>query len=87
MRQMLDASLEGTLQHKWSKEHNNIKPEITWSQFRRRCAPGFEDAMQRGVDANWYNPNDDFHKYVSVQRIYSDFISCLLPFTGWCSNG
>ncbi|KAG9083879.1 hypothetical protein FRC06_004327, partial [Ceratobasidium sp. 370] len=56
LRQMLDPSLEGTMQHRWLKKHSNIKPEIFWSQFRRREAPGLEQLMQEGIENGWYNP-------------------------------
>ncbi|KAG9089634.1 hypothetical protein FRC06_001448 [Ceratobasidium sp. 370] len=56
MRQMLDPSLQGTMQHHWLRKHSNIKPEILWSQFRRRAAPGLEDLMQQGVEHDWYDP-------------------------------
>ncbi|KAG8734743.1 hypothetical protein FRC10_011462 [Ceratobasidium sp. 414] len=55
---MLDPSLEGTMQHRWLKKHSNIKPEIFWSQFRRREAPGLEKLLQEGVDNGWYNPGE-----------------------------
>ncbi|KAG9083204.1 hypothetical protein FS749_006229 [Ceratobasidium sp. UAMH 11750] len=58
LRQMLDPSLEGTMQHRWLKKHSNIKPEIFWSQFRRREAPGLEQLMQEGIDNGWYNPGE-----------------------------
>ena len=33
----------------------NVKPEIAWSQFRRRFTPGFEKIIQEGVTAGWYD--------------------------------
>ncbi len=66
MRQHLDLSLEGTLQHRWMRGHDNVKPEIAWSQFRRRFSPGFEDMLQFGVDQNLYNPNDNLHEFVNI---------------------
>ncbi len=71
MRQHLDLSLEGTLQHRWMRGHDNVKPEIAWSQFRRRFSPGFEDMLQFGVDQNLYNPNDNLHEFVNISCIRS----------------
>ncbi|KAF8169351.1 hypothetical protein BJ912DRAFT_1025640 [Pholiota molesta] len=45
LRQLHDPRLEGT----------NVKPEIAWSQFRRRFTPGFESILQEGVTAGWYD--------------------------------
>ncbi|KAG2029121.1 hypothetical protein BDR03DRAFT_1018871 [Suillus americanus] len=42
LRQMNDPALQGTLQHRWMQTKKNVKPEITWSQLRRRFTPGFE---------------------------------------------
>ena len=61
IRQHLDPTLQGYLQHKWMRSHNNIKPEIAWSQLRRRFSKGFEEKLQEGVDSEFFNPNDDFH--------------------------
>ncbi|KAG2130210.1 uncharacterized protein EDB93DRAFT_1332123 [Suillus bovinus] len=41
----LDPGLNGTLQHRWMQKHQNIKPEIMWSVFRRDFAPGFENML------------------------------------------
>jgi len=35
----------------------NVKPEITWSQVRRRFTPGFEDILEQGVLNDWYDTN------------------------------
>ena len=48
MRQRIDPSLHGTLQHKWFYEKMNIKSEIGWAQVRRGFSPGFEDILQHG---------------------------------------
>ncbi|KAF8581372.1 hypothetical protein K439DRAFT_1514955 [Ramaria rubella] len=32
--------------------------EISWSQLRCRFTPGFEDLLDDGVHAGWYDPND-----------------------------
>ncbi|KAG9087306.1 hypothetical protein FRC07_012855 [Ceratobasidium sp. 392] len=57
LRQMLDPSLQGTMQHRWLRGHSNIKPEIFWSQWRRRAAPALEELMQSGIDNGWYDPH------------------------------
>lgn len=59
LRQMIDPSLQGTMQHRWLRKHSNIKPEIFWSQFRRRAAPGLELLMQEGLDKGWYDPHNN----------------------------
>ncbi|KAJ6486345.1 hypothetical protein DFH09DRAFT_948853 [Mycena vulgaris] len=51
-RQRLDPTLDGTLQHKWMKEHgSNVKPEIIWSLLRHQWTPGFETILDVGLDA------------------------------------
>jgi hypothetical protein len=37
------------------RSKKNVKPEIAWSQFRRRFMPGFEKIIQEGVTAGWYD--------------------------------
>ncbi|KAH6890733.1 hypothetical protein BKA70DRAFT_1234631 [Coprinopsis sp. MPI-PUGE-AT-0042] len=39
-------------------------PEIAWSGFRARFAPGFEDLLQLGLDHEWYDPDNLIHRYV-----------------------
>jgi hypothetical protein len=56
IRQTLDPSLEGTLQHKWCQGHNNIKPEIIWSQLRKRWSPSYEAMLEIGLIQGWYDP-------------------------------
>lgn len=56
LRQLIDPSLEGTMQHKWMQKHSNIKPEIQWSQFRARAAHEIEPLMEEGLEKEWYNP-------------------------------
>jgi hypothetical protein len=55
LRQWHDPHLEGTVQHRWMRSKKNVKPEIAWSQFRRRFTPGFEKIIQEGVTAGWYD--------------------------------
>ena len=57
LRQWGDPELQGTIQHRWMRQKKNVKPEIAWSQFRRRFAPGFEDLMDEGVREGWYHPD------------------------------
>ncbi len=63
LRQLHDPTLVGTLQHRFLFEKKNIIPEISWSQLRRRFAPGSEDLMEWGVHNNWYNPANLLEKY------------------------
>ncbi|GJE88520.1 hypothetical protein PsYK624_046030 [Phanerochaete sordida] len=72
IRQHLDPSLRGTLQHKWMNKHNNIKPEIAWKQFRVRFAPGFELLFDEGLDKGWYDPGN------TLQRLVFRFLA--IPF-------
>jgi hypothetical protein len=60
MRHILDPDLAGTIQHRWIDQ--NIKPEIAWSQFRRRFAPGFENILELGLSEDWYDPHDALHR-------------------------
>jgi len=57
LRQWHDPSLVGTIQHRWMRQKKNVKPEVTWSQLRRRFTPGFEDLIQIGVSNNIYDTN------------------------------
>jgi hypothetical protein len=50
VRQWLDPSLQGTLQHQWMFKKKNIKPEISWSVIRSAFSPGFEEILQGGVN-------------------------------------
>jgi hypothetical protein len=58
LRHYHDPSLVGTLQHRWMRHKSNVKPEIGWSQLRRRFTPGFEDILDLGVENGWYDPDD-----------------------------
>lgn len=57
LRHWHDPSLVGTIQHRWLRQKKNVKPEITWSQMRRRFTPGFEDLLELGVTNGWYDNN------------------------------
>jgi hypothetical protein len=58
IRQTLDPSLQGTLQHRWMRSKMNIKPEIGWMVFRRNWAPGFENLLDHGEHMGYYNVRD-----------------------------
>ena len=58
IRHRLDPTLADTLQHRFTKGHNNILSEIKWSVFRRDFVPGFEDILEEGVQNGWYDVND-----------------------------
>lgn len=62
IRQRLDPSLAGTLQHRFAKGHNNILSEIKWSVFRRDFSPGFEDLLEQGVQCGWYDVDNVLEK-------------------------
>lgn len=49
LRQINDPTLTGFVQHRRMRNEKNIVPEIAWSQFRRRFAPGFEKLLDEGV--------------------------------------
>ncbi|PPQ67538.1 hypothetical protein CVT26_006839 [Gymnopilus dilepis] len=57
LRHMHDPNLVGTIQHRWMREKKNVKPEIAWSQLRRRFTPGYEDLLEKGVTNGWYDTN------------------------------
>ena len=61
LRQFHDPQLAGTLQHRWMRSKKNIKPEIMWSQLRRRFTPGFEAKLEEGVQQGWYDSNNTLH--------------------------
>lgn len=65
LRQWLDPSLAGTLQHRYMREKKNIMPEIAWSQFRRRKAPGLENILDDGVNSGLYDPGNPLDMYVT----------------------
>lgn len=64
LRQMQDPTLAsaGFVQHRWMRSKKNIVPEIAWSQFRRRFAPGFEILLDKGVDEGWYNRHNTLQR-------------------------
>jgi len=57
LRHWHDPNLTGTIQHRWMRSKKNVKPEITWSQLRRRFTPGFEDLLEIGTTNGWYDTN------------------------------
>ncbi|KAF8148594.1 hypothetical protein B0H34DRAFT_811826 [Crassisporium funariophilum] len=59
-----DPNLVGTIQHRWMRQKKNVKPEITWSQLRRRFTPGFEDILDFGVNNGLYDTNLPLHVFV-----------------------
>ena len=46
IRHALDPSLAGSIQHRWQREKKNIPPEIFWSGFHARFAPGYENILE-----------------------------------------
>jgi hypothetical protein len=69
VRQTLDPTLCGTMQHRFAKGHNNILSEIKWSVFRRDFSPGFEDLLEYGVQQGWYDVDDTLEKYSHLSSI------------------
>ncbi|EJD33870.1 hypothetical protein AURDEDRAFT_76626 [Auricularia subglabra TFB-10046 SS5] len=61
IRQHLDPSLAGTIQHRWMRKGVNVKSEIKWSVFRRQFAPGFEGLLEYGLTMDIYKPTDALH--------------------------
>ncbi|TFK16769.1 hypothetical protein FA15DRAFT_740498 [Coprinopsis marcescibilis] len=51
----------GTIQHQWKREKQNVKPEIEWSQLRRRFSQGFEAILEFGVREGWYDSLNSIH--------------------------
>jgi hypothetical protein len=74
IRQRLDPTLVGTLQHRWMVKKMNIKSEANWSVFRRDFTPGFKSMFEKGVNSGWYDVNKALEKYVDKlfqeSRIY-----------------
>ena len=64
IRQTVDPSLNGTLQHKWMPKLMNIKSEGNWSLLRRDFTPGFENLLDQGVNNGWYDSNNTLEKWV-----------------------
>ena len=58
IRQRLDPTLRGTLQHRWVVgSTHNVKPEAFWSYLRQHFMPGFENILQQAVNTGLYDPN------------------------------
>jgi hypothetical protein len=91
IRQRLDQTLEGTLQHRWMRSKQNVKSEANWSIFRRDFTPGFESLFDEGLNNGSYDPHDPLERYVlSCSLFASLFLECWilvlfsdgLPFRG-----
>ncbi|KAF9068615.1 hypothetical protein BDP27DRAFT_1223949, partial [Rhodocollybia butyracea] len=64
LRQSLDPSLAGTIQHCYMWDKKNIMPEIEWSQLRRQWTPGFEDLLDISVRNGWYSVENTLESLV-----------------------
>lgn len=64
MQQLLDPSLEGTIQHRFMRGHTNVKPEIAWSQLRQCWSKGWEDLLDVGHLNGLYDSGDVKHRRV-----------------------
>ncbi|KAG6882716.1 hypothetical protein C0993_009446 [Termitomyces sp. T159_Od127] len=62
LHHQLHSSLVGTLQHRWTFEKGNVKPEAAWSQLRRQFTPGFETILDQGLNKGLYDPSDPLEK-------------------------
>ncbi|KZT59601.1 hypothetical protein CALCODRAFT_407535, partial [Calocera cornea HHB12733] len=76
LRQQLDPTLLGTLQHQWMRGHANIKPEIFWSKLRRQWSDGWECLFDRGLVDGWYDPHDPLEnllfRWLAIPMIQED---------------
>ena len=63
---VLDATLAGTIQHRFFRKHGNIKTEIFWSLFRRFFIPKFEQLIDDGVEKGWYDIGDPIEMYANL---------------------
>ncbi|THU77151.1 hypothetical protein K435DRAFT_824408 [Dendrothele bispora CBS 962.96] len=74
IQQSLDSQLQGTLQHRYMKEKNNLPPEIAWSGLRRDCVPGLEDILANPhVDYSCDNPLQyNVFKWVAIPWFQSE---------------
>ncbi|KAG1764120.1 hypothetical protein EDD22DRAFT_979130 [Suillus occidentalis] len=64
LRQWHDPTPQGTLQHRWMRTKKNVMPEITWSQLRRHFTPGFENYLDSGVSAGWYDCSNTLQRLI-----------------------
>ena len=90
IHQTLDPSLAGTMQHCFTKGHNNILSDIKWSVFRRDFSPGFENILEEGVQKGWYDVDNTIEKYVlsPVSIDNTDNYLCAVCYSiGWPSHG
>ena len=54
--QSLVPLLEGTLQHWYMKDKNNLPPEILWSNLQQNFSPGLEDLLSNpDINYDWHN--------------------------------
>ncbi|KAG2043746.1 hypothetical protein BDR03DRAFT_850595 [Suillus americanus] len=77
LRQMYDPALQGTLQHHWMRMKKNVKPEITWSQLRRRFTPGFKTLLDAGVESGWYD-SDNTLQVMIFRWVFIPWLQCEL---------
>ncbi|KAG9124225.1 hypothetical protein FRC07_012343 [Ceratobasidium sp. 392] len=61
LRHLYDPTLQGTIQHRTMRKHNNIKPEITWKEIRRHGSPGIHNVLDLGLNNHWYDPDNPVH--------------------------
>lgn len=64
LRQLQDPLLPESLQHQFKGDKLSVKPEIFWSQLRRRFTPGYEDLLDFGVNSGLYDPDDTLERCI-----------------------
>ncbi|KAF9524133.1 hypothetical protein CPB83DRAFT_898178 [Crepidotus variabilis] len=64
IRQTLDPTLVGTMQHRFMRKHNNVKSEGNWSILRRTWSEGFENLFDWGVNNGLYDPDNPLERLV-----------------------
>lgn len=62
MRQILDPSLVGSIQHRWMGARFNTPPETFWSGLRLTWTRGYEDLFELGVAQQWYDLSNALHR-------------------------
>jgi len=77
LREWHDPAMQGCLAHRWMSHKKNIKPEIFWSQVRRRFSPGAESLIARGVVEEAYNP-DNMQEAFVFRCVFMPWISAEL---------
>jgi hypothetical protein len=62
IRQTIDPTLNGTLQHKWMPKLGNIKSEANWSLLHCDFTPGFENVLDEVINNGLYDKDNALEK-------------------------